>query len=329
MSQAGVPLRLEVGSHELSSNTVTVNVHPSLACEQVQCVLHQYSSKQRQDTVDQHGQQQHCQHSSSLQPYHQHCQPCNAIDQNVNTNDDGTTSTTVPLLTSRNNSQQGKHSPYQSGVKIRQVAIHLAPRLCNSILAAAAASASAESHSAASDAGQTVRSLLLPHGYCTKTHLWPQMPPTQRPCTMHLRYLLQLSKPCYCGRSHVSMTDLQQEITTQLQTQHNCQVLGWMHVSADTPLAPPVAVFISGLPVGHHVSSVQQALMHALSPYGAKQGNAAAYDARQFCDDCVALQGQQHAGLCPKLSAMRTHKSMDLHRSQYMMNCTAVSFIWC
>ncbi|GLC34870.1 hypothetical protein PLESTM_000248700 [Pleodorina starrii] len=38
-------------------------------------------------------------------------------------------------------------------------------------------------------------------------------PPTgQRPCVAHLRHLLQLGRPCYCGRGHYSLQQLQEEV---------------------------------------------------------------------------------------------------------------------
>ncbi|GIL73785.1 hypothetical protein Vretimale_5351 [Volvox reticuliferus] len=38
-----------------------------------------------------------------------------------------------------------------------------------------------------------------------------------RPCVAHLRHLLQLGRPCYCGRGHYSLPELQQEVDKRFQ----------------------------------------------------------------------------------------------------------------
>ncbi|GIL49312.1 hypothetical protein Vafri_5697 [Volvox africanus] len=60
---------------------------------------------------------------------------------------------------------------------------------------------------------------------------------SRRPCVAHVRHLLQLGRPCYCGRGHYSLSELQQEVERRFQenysgsrdeSRHSQSVVTWM-----------------------------------------------------------------------------------------------------
>ncbi|GLI61307.1 hypothetical protein VaNZ11_003661, partial [Volvox africanus] len=77
-----------------------------------------------------------------------------------------------------------------------------------------------------------------------------------RPCVAHVRHLLQLGRPCYCGRGHYSLLELQQEVEKRLQgnnlgsrdeSQQSHSVVTWI---APAPL-PTAAGSKSRVQQGH------------------------------------------------------------------------------
>ncbi|PNH10955.1 Proline--tRNA ligase [Tetrabaena socialis] len=58
--------------------------------------------------------------------------------------------------------------------------------------------------------------------------------PSQRPCVPHLKHLLQLGQPCYCGRGHHSMQQLQAEVEQRYEQRTGRRVEAWV-----APPPPP------------------------------------------------------------------------------------------
>lgn len=65
-------------------------------------------------------------------------------------------------------------------------------------------------------------------------------PVPARPCVAHLRHLLQLGRPCYCGQGHYSLSQLQQEVAARwAESRPGADISEWVAAAPPRPQQLP------------------------------------------------------------------------------------------